>query len=53
MIINELLDEKYKTQKKLDYEANHNLKIYVEKSHLSVCKLATTLGLKFKYKTPN
>jgi hypothetical protein len=52
MIINELLFEKYKTQKRLDDIANHSLVKYVEDSHSRVKELSAKLGLKLKYGTP-
>jgi len=52
MIINELLLEKYQTQKRFDDIANHNLVKYVEKSQSRVKELSAKLGLKLKYGTP-
>ena len=48
MIINELLVEKYRVQKKLDEETNHNLLEYVKETHNRVNKL----DLNFKYGVP-
>jgi hypothetical protein len=53
MIINELLVNKYRTQKKLDEIANHDLNKYVENAHSKVQELSVKLGLKLKYGTPN
>ena len=52
MIINELLTEKYQTQKRLDEIANHNLIKYVENAHSRVQQLSVQLGLKLKYGKP-
>nr|VFK37534.1 MAG: hypothetical protein BECKSD772F_GA0070984_101620 [Candidatus Kentron sp. SD]VFK43338.1 MAG: hypothetical protein BECKSD772E_GA0070983_102426 [Candidatus Kentron sp. SD] len=52
MITNELLMEKYQTQKLLDDMANHDLSKYVSDSHDRVEKLSYELGLKLKYGTP-
>jgi len=52
MIINELLVEKYQTQKKLDEIAAHSLVKYVENAHASVQQLAVKLGWQLKYGIP-
>ncbi|NJO14421.1 MAG: hypothetical protein HC877_01340 [Thioploca sp.] len=51
MIINELLVEKYQTQKQLDEIAAHSLVKYVENAHSSVQQLAVKLGRQLKYGT--
>ena len=53
MIINELLVEKYRTQKILDEMANHDLTQYVSDTHIRIKELATQLGLKLKYGKPD
>ena len=50
MIINELLAEKYQTQKHLDDIANHAK--YVSDAHSRMQELSTKLGLKLKYGKP-
>jgi hypothetical protein len=52
MIINELLAEKYQTQKHLDDIANHDLAKYVSDAHSRMQELSTKLGLKLKYGKP-
>ncbi len=52
MIINELLTEKYQTQKRLDEIAHHNLINYVENAHARVQQVSAQLGLKLKYGKP-
>jgi hypothetical protein len=52
MIINELLQMKYDTQKRQDEEAGHDLKRYMEITHRNVQKIAADYGLKLKYRTP-
>ncbi len=52
MIINELLVDKYRVQKKLDQEVNHSLPSYVSETHNRVQRLSETLGLNFKYGSP-
>ena len=53
MITNELLVEKYQTQKILDKIAHHNLAKYVEDTHSRVQQLSAKLGLNLRYGTPN
>ena len=53
MIINELLVEKYRVQKALDQEVGYSLSRYVNETHNRVIRLSSTLGLNFKYGTPN
>ncbi len=53
MIINELLEIKYETQKRLDEEAQHSLEKYVENSHVNVQKIATKYKLALKYGKPD
>jgi len=53
MLTNELLIKKYKTQKRLDNEANHNLTQYVSDGHTRVKLLAIKLGLSLEYGQPN
>jgi len=52
MMINELLLEKYQTQKRLSEIANHDLTTYVSHTHFRVRELSAKLGLKLKYGTP-
>ena len=49
MITNHLLETKYKTQKQLDEEAQHDIGKYVENSHKIVLEVEEKYGLKFKY----
>ena len=53
MITNDLLKTKYETQKRLDQEAQHSLRKYVEISHKNVQRIAADHGLKLKYATPS
>jgi len=53
MITNDLLKTKYETQKRLDQEAQHRLRKYVEISHRNVQRIATDYGLKLKYRIPS
>ncbi len=52
MIINELLLEKYRTQKTLDQATNHSLPEYVAETHARVIKLSSALGLSYQYGAP-
>lgn len=52
MIINELLIEKYETQKRLSDLADHNLARYVANSHSNVQERFAKLGIKLKYGVP-
>lgn len=52
MITNDLLKTKYETQKRLDQEAQHSLRKYVELGHGTVQKIADDYGLKLKYRSP-
>ncbi|MGR0482782.1 MAG: hypothetical protein ACTFAL_15650 [Candidatus Electronema sp. V4] len=52
MIINELLQMKYDTQKRQDEEVGYDLKRYMEITHRNVQKIAAAYGLKLKYRTP-
>ena len=52
MIINDLLAEKYRVQKALDKETNHNISKYVEETHVRVRRLSKQYGLDFKYGIP-
>ncbi len=49
MITNELLEEKYKTQKKLDEDADHNLEKYIENTYKITQEFEKNTGHKFKY----
>lgn len=51
MLTTPLLETKYKTQKQLAEEAQHNIEKYVEKSHHSVRAVETKYGFQFKYGT--
>lgn len=52
MMINELLLEKYQTQKRLDEIAHYSLAKYVEDTHSRIQKLSAKLGLNLRYGTP-
>ncbi len=49
MLTNPLLQAKYDAQIRLDKEANHDIKQYVENSHRNVAELARKYGLKIRY----
>ncbi len=51
MISNHLLETKYKVQKQLELESDHNLKKYVHITSQIVKKVENEYGLKFKYGT--
>ena len=53
MIINDLLVEKYRVQKALDKETNHDISKYVEETHARVKKLSKKYNLNFKYGMPS
>ena len=44
MIIDELLFDKYRVQKKLDQETNHSISKYVEETRKRVEKLSADIG---------
>ncbi len=49
MLTNPLLQAKYEAQMRLDKEANHDLKQYVENSHRKVAELARKYGFTIRY----
>ena len=49
MITNELLNEKYESQKRLDIKSKSNLKNYVKNIHKSVENLEKSMKIKFNY----
>jgi len=49
MMINPLLEAKYKVQRKLDEEARHNITEYAKNSHRIVIDVEEQYGVKFKY----
>ena len=49
MITTPLLEIKYKAQKQLDEEAQHDIGRYVENSSRIVREIEAKFGLKFKY----
>jgi len=49
MLTNPLLQAKYDAQMRLDKEANHDLKLYVENSHRKVAELARKYGFTIRY----
>lgn len=51
MIIQIMLNDIYATQKRLDEEAHHNLKEYVENAHRYVQEMAETQGFTLRYGT--
>lgn len=46
---NPLLEAKYKVQKKLDEEAQHDIKEYAKNSHRIVGEVEALYGFKFNY----
>ena len=53
MITNPLLEMKYKVQKMLDEEAQHDTKEYVKNSHRIVGEVEALYGIKFNYSSLN
>ena len=53
MITNELLQEKYRVQRLLDKQANHDLAQYVANSHARVKEIEARFDIKFKYGVPS
>ncbi len=51
MMTNPLLEIKYKTQKQLTKEAQHDTSKYVENSHRIVREVEAQYGIKFHYGT--
>jgi hypothetical protein len=49
MITTPLLEEIYLTQKRLDEEAQHDIKKYIENSQKIVLEIEKKYGLKFKH----
>lgn len=49
MLTNPLLAIKYKIQKQLNEEAQHDVGKYIENSHRIVCEVETQYGVKFTY----
>ena len=49
MMTNPLLEIKYKTQKQLTQEAQHDIAKYVENSHRIVREVEAQYGIKFHY----
>jgi len=49
MITNPILEAKYKVQKKLDEEAQHDIKEYAKNSHRIVGEVEALYGIKFNY----
>ena len=49
MITNPLLEAKYKVQKMLDEESQHDIKEYAKNSHRIVGKVEALYGIKFNY----
>ncbi len=49
MIESALLREKYETQKRLDEQANHDLRQYFRNAHSNVEKLAEKFGFDIQY----
>ena len=49
MITTPPLEEKYKAQKKMDDEAQRDLKTYVKNIHRAVAEVEKQYGLKFQY----
>jgi hypothetical protein len=51
MMTNPLLEAKYQVQKRLDEEAQHDIREYAKNSHRIVSEIEQAYGIKFKYKT--
>jgi hypothetical protein len=51
MMIPDILDDIYTTQKRLDENAHQNLKEYVENAHRYVQEMAETYGFTLQYGT--
>lgn len=49
MITNPLLEEKYRTQKRLAEESQYDMKKYTENLHRKVLEIEEQYGLKFHY----
>jgi hypothetical protein len=49
MLTSPLLQAKYETQIRLDKEANHDIRQYVENSHRNVAELARKYGVTIQY----
>ncbi len=49
MFLNDLLIEKYKTQKRLDEMANHDVRQYFENSHRTILEISKKYNLKIEY----
>ena len=49
MITNPLLEAKYKVQKMLDEESQHDIKEYAKNSHRIVGEVEALYGIKFNY----
>ncbi len=49
MITTPPLEAKYKAQKKMDDEAQHDLKTYVKNTHTAVAEVEKQYGLQFQY----
>ena len=49
MITNPLLEAKYKVQKMLDEESQHDIKEYAKNSHRIVGEVESLYGIKFNY----
>jgi hypothetical protein len=49
MLTSPLLQAKYEAQIRLDKEANHDIRQYVENSHRHVAELARKYGLTIQY----
>ena len=49
MITNPVLETKYKTQRQLDEESEHDIRKYVENVHKITLEVEKQYGFKFKY----
>lgn len=49
MITTPPLEAKYQAQKKMDDEAQHDLKTYVRNTHAAIVEVEKQYGLKFQY----
>lgn len=51
MVTNHLLEEKYRVQKRLEAEAEHDVRVYIENARKIVKDVEDQYNIKFKYGT--
>lgn len=51
MVTNHLLEEKYRVQKKLEAEAKHDVRAYIQNTRKIVKEVEDQYNIKFKYGT--